>query len=322
MTKRLTSIVLVMLSVSLIITGCGNGAVNKSIKQAKAALESKNYDEAISSLEAALKEDWKHEEANKLYKIVDGYRKSTEALENKNIEEAKTLLDGISGDYTEYPIKNAVDELKSKVDNYYKEVAKVDTYVTEAEKLFNEKKYEECKKYIETNILGSDKENIKTNTYATDDHKIKATEIESKCEWEIIQKEQKVAEEKRKQQEALSTKSKYIDKLNQTGASLSDLAYLYDGGITSNLLEAESRTLKRWDDMLNEIYGVLKTQLTKSEMDALTDKQLEWLTYRDKTAEDAAKYFAGGSFEAVQRNTTLAKLTKERCYELVNIYMK
>ena len=74
--------------------------------------------------------------------------------------------------------------------------------------------------------------------------------------------------------------------------------------------------------MLNEIYNLLKVQLSKEEMDELTNKQISWIEYRDKTAENESATFGMGSFATVQYNSTLARVTKERCYELVNNYMK
>lgn len=102
---------------------------------------------------------------------------------------------------------------------------------------------------------------------------------------------------------------------------MSDLDYLYEDGITSELVEAEGTKLKRWDNMLNEIYSLLKTQLTESEMNNLRGKQRNWIKYRDMTADNEASEEGGGSLYTVIYNGSLARLTKERCYELVNTYM-
>lgn len=119
-----------------------------------------------------------------------------------------------------------------------------------------------------------------------------------------------------------SYKNEYINKLNSTEEGMSDLDYLYQKGTTGDMGLAEATKLKRWDDMLNEIYSLLKTQLTESEMNELKNKQLSWIEYRDKTAENEASENIGGTLYSVVYNGSLAKLTKERCYELVNTYMK
>ena len=85
-----------------------------------------------------------------------------------------------------------------------------------------------------------------------------------------------------------SYKNEYINKLNSVEEGMSDLDYLYENGITVELIEAEETKLKRWDDMLNEIYSLLKIQLTESEMKELKSKQLSWIEYRDTTANNEA----------------------------------
>lgn len=119
-----------------------------------------------------------------------------------------------------------------------------------------------------------------------------------------------------------SYKNEYINKLNLVEEGMSDLDYLYENGITVELIEAEETKLKRWDDMLNEIYSLLKIQLTESEMNELKSKQLSWIEYRDTTANNEASEEGGGSLSTVVYYSSLARLTKERCYELVNTYME
>lgn len=118
-----------------------------------------------------------------------------------------------------------------------------------------------------------------------------------------------------------SYKSEYINKLNSVEEGMSDLEYLYENGVTAEMNEAEATKFARWDDMLNEIYSLLKTQLSESEIKELKNKQISWIEYRDKTA-DRESNECGGSMAGVQYNTTLGRVTKERCYELVNTYMK
>ncbi|MEO3153647.1 lysozyme inhibitor LprI family protein [Turicibacter sanguinis] len=119
-----------------------------------------------------------------------------------------------------------------------------------------------------------------------------------------------------------SYKNEYINKLHSVEEGMSDLDYLYENGITVELIEAEETKLKRWDDMLNEIYSLLKIQLTESEMKELKSNQLSWIEYRDTTANNEASAEGGGSLSTIVYYSSLARLTKERCYELVNTYME
>ena len=96
MSMRKKLIASIMLMLGLALTGCGNGIVKKSIEQAKSAIEIKEYDKALLSLEIALDEENYNEEVKKLYSIVDKYQKSKKLLEENNIDEAKKSLDNIS----------------------------------------------------------------------------------------------------------------------------------------------------------------------------------------------------------------------------------
>ena len=118
------------------------------------------------------------------------------------------------------------------------------------------------------------------------------------------------------------TKEKYLKQLNDIENSLSDLNNQYDSGTQTEMHEAKSEILSKWDNALNEIYGVLKKQLSADEMSSLKKEQRNWINQRDKKAKEESSVFAGGTMEATIYVATQAQLTKERCYELVQKYMK
>lgn len=121
---------------------------------------------------------------------------------------------------------------------------------------------------------------------------------------------------------ASAVKQKYLDKLDAVEAGLSDLQEQYDSGVTASMTEAATKEYERWDKALNEVYTALKSLLSESEMAELKEKQLEWITHRDKTAEEAAAKYEGGTMQPLEYVSVLASTTKERSYELVNMYMK
>lgn len=245
MKSKILSIVGVLM-IGLIFVGCGNSVVKQSIEQAKTAIESKEYDKALASLQLALDEDKENEEANKLYSIVDGYQKAKKLVDENKIIEAKEIIDGINSDYINYAIKEDIDNLKSQVDNYLKEVENITALLNEAENMFNNKQYTECKSHINDKILSSQ--------YVTDEQKVKAEELIKKSDEAINEIEaQRVAEEKKKKEEAKkaeeekkhqqsSEKRYYVPHLNKslTMDEMSDefnkisrpFDYVGDNGIT------------------------------------------------------------------------------------------
>ncbi len=91
---------------------------------------------------------------------------------------------------------------------------------------------------------------------------------------------------------------------------------------TYALKKVENDRWEIWDNLLNEIYGVLQEQLSPEEMEQLREEQRSWLTYRDDTALEASNKYKGGTQEHLEYVAVLANVTEERCYELVQAYMK
>lgn len=119
-----------------------------------------------------------------------------------------------------------------------------------------------------------------------------------------------------------SQRQTYFDKLDKIEAGLGDLKALSDSGVMTDMKEAASKEHERWDKALNEIYQELKAQLPEADMAKLKEEQLSWIKERDKAAEEAAAKYKGGTMEGLEYAATLASVTKERCYKLVELYMK
>lgn len=96
----------------------------------------------------------------------------------------------------------------------------------------------------------------------------------------------------------------------------------YSTGVTVDLIDAVNIEYKSWDDLLNEIYGVLKEQLSAAEMESVKNEQINWISIRDAKAEDSASEVKGGTLEPVFYTSSLVESTKNRCYELIEKYMK
>ncbi|MGM9977761.1 MAG: lysozyme inhibitor LprI family protein [Clostridium sp.] len=121
-------------------------------------------------------------------------------------------------------------------------------------------------------------------------------------------------------EEKKSYKEEYLKKLDSLDEYLK--TSVNEGITTIEMKEAENTRYKSWDDMLNDIYNLLKTQLTEDEMKKLQEEEIEWIKYRDETAENEAKKFEGGTLQPIAYISSLTETTKNRCYELVNNYMR
>ena len=73
-----------------------------------------------------------------------------------------------------------------------------------------------------------------------------------------------------------------------------------------------------WDDLLNELWAVLKESLDEKTMHNLLEQQREWITMKEAEAKKAGEAFSGGSMAPFASNQKAAELTKERVYELAD----
>ncbi|AMO86599.1 hypothetical protein B857_02059 [Solibacillus isronensis B3W22] len=121
---------------------------------------------------------------------------------------------------------------------------------------------------------------------------------------------------------SVSLKEKYLTKLADVEKSVKEFDEIFDQGIQVEMTAAEGEIFSKWDMLLNEIYANLKKTLPPNDMSKLREEQRDWLEYRDEKATEDALQYKGGSMETLQYVSTQAQLTKERCYELVDLYMK
>lgn len=117
-----------------------------------------------------------------------------------------------------------------------------------------------------------------------------------------------------------SLKEEYLKKLNDTKKETEELGAADSS--TYALKKVENDRWDMWDELLNEIYEVLKEQLPSKEMEQLREEQRNWIKHRDDSALEASLKYKGGTQEHLEYVTVLANLTEERCYELVEDYMK
>ena len=73
-----------------------------------------------------------------------------------------------------------------------------------------------------------------------------------------------------------------------------------------------------WDDVLNELWGILKDTQDEDTMNDLLKEQREWIDMKETEAQKAGEEFAGGSMQALVVNQKAAELTRERVYELAD----
>ncbi|KIL76436.1 lysozyme inhibitor LprI family protein [Bacillus badius] len=304
----------------MVLSGCNSGTYDKAMEQGKLALADGEFDKAQASFELALDEKPKDGEAKRLYENVSDYNEVKKDIEEADWEDALTKAKSLlKEEDLAANMKEALEEYVKTASDNEKQSDAVAKKLEEIQQTIGAGDYGDAQKSI--NELKQDQEMEAVLARFSEE----VNKIETSINERIQQ--QKAAEtlaEKERELAAssVSKKDKYLQKLYTIETEVTDLYYASENGTTAEMKEAAAAMYKKWDDALNEIYGVLKVQLSSGEMSQLREKQRQWIKYRDRTAKAESEAYAGGSFETVQYVRTQADLTRERCYELINIYMQ
>ncbi|MDN7247077.1 lysozyme inhibitor LprI family protein [Planococcus shenhongbingii] len=316
----------ILITVIMLLTGCGSSTYDKAMENAKVALANREFDEAMALSKLALEEKTKDEKALTMHTYLEEFNEVNKAMDEKAWDVVLKRTEEMEKEEgLPYSIAQELKNISRLASANQKNEKAVSEKMKEIDLLVANQEFQEAQAKMEA--LQKD-EKLKA---ALEDHSEEINSLSSEISGAVQKtaddekikdgKETALTTEKALKEQDTSLKTHYLNKLAQIEIGLSDLKYLYADGVTSQMLEGEAETLKRWDDALNEIYGVLKERLSTEDMARLREEQRDWILFRDYEADLAASEFEGGSFEEVQRLSTLGQLTKDRCYLLVDYYL-
>ncbi len=93
-------------------------------------------------------------------------------------------------------------------------------------------------------------------------------------------------------------------------------AELQKAASQADMNEISGELYQLWDDTLNVIWGIMKTNLNPEFMDQLTIEERTWITEKEAAIKEAGAEYEGGSMQSMVMNSKAAELTRERAYEL------
>ena len=117
-------------------------------------------------------------------------------------------------------------------------------------------------------------------------------------------------------------KKEYLKRLNNTKQEMAAKRKELENESTYALKNHEGNRYDVLDKILNDIYSTLKQQLPSEKMEQLRKEQREWLILRENKAEEASRKYKGDTEELLEYVTVKNNLTEDRCFELVNNYIK
>ncbi|MED0966137.1 lysozyme inhibitor LprI family protein [Bacillus paramycoides] len=90
---------------------------------------------------------------------------------------------------------------------------------------------------------------------------------------------------------------------------------------TNDIVNEIEGNYQLWDSKLNEIYNTLKNTMSPDAFQSLKTKQIAWVKEKESKVKAIGTDPNNGTMRRIEASEEKYKMTKERCYELVNGYM-
>jgi hypothetical protein len=279
--------------------------VEEAIKLGEKSLNNNEYMHALSLFEIALSNDADNKEAALLKTMINQYITAQKQVEQLKIEEAKKTLEDISVAYNDYPIKKDINELKSRIEEKLKEKAMIENEINKIAALNEEDKYYEAYdlfvKLSQKNLSFSHEQKLN----------ILSDEIKKG-----------IANNYYTEKESKSLDGQFKEKLDKVEKSIKEDPELQKlhGGSTIDMQKAYDEELKRWRTALDEIMEVIKKTEGEKQIKKLNEVQTIWNLFIKKRADLVVDSYDGGSGGPVAYISSIASATKDRCYDLAELY--
>ena len=116
------------------------------------------------------------------------------------------------------------------------------------------------------------------------------------------------------------TAEDYRNRLGEIENTIQNLENSGSANTTDAMREAVTYEYRLWDAELNQIYQAIMAVLPDEETDTLRGQERRWIRERDTAAKQAAERYKGGTMENVEYTASLANSTRDRAYELLDLY--
>lgn len=90
---------------------------------------------------------------------------------------------------------------------------------------------------------------------------------------------------------------------------------------TNDIVNEIEGNYELWDNKLNEIYSTLKNTMSADAFQSLKTKQIAWVKEKESKVKAIGTDTNNGTMRRIEASEEKYKMTKARCYELVNGYM-
>ncbi len=212
--KRLLTTVVSIGLASSILFGCNSKKIKEKMEEGINNLNNGKYEEAEGDFNNVLELNKENKEAESLVNIIENYFAAKKSFENNDINSAKTFIEKIPSNYTDYKIKDDIDKLKSVIAEGKADEARnriVNVNMKDATKEQKEK----AEKIVEK--LNKDLEEKRKQEEKQKEEQRKKEELK-KIEAQKREREEQIKEEKSKKERE---SQRQVNKINNNKGKLS-----------------------------------------------------------------------------------------------------
>ena len=319
--------IILLLVIVFVLVGCNsNSTYEKLMSEAEVALESGDFENALKVYNSALGEVPESAEVKDMIGLLENYSDLSKKIDGLDWTEAFDLANGLlKNDAIPTSLQKEVKELLTAIEGEKEKEKKVEEEIASELKKIGKlvhdddvekasSKLSELESKIKSNVfdkeieeLYSDIEVAEAGIAEKERHKKEEVEIEA---------EKKRLEEESKQRASRENGlyAKYLLKAESIDAEIRREV--------SNYTEVPNGLIgdygEKWDDLLNEVWGVLKDTMPSNEFEKLKAEQIEWIKNKDKGFAEI------GDDRAYQRLMAwdyLSVETEGRTYYLIEHYL-
>lgn len=313
-----------LLAIIFILIGCSS-AYDEHVSKAEAALENGDFENALQFYNLALLEE-NNPEAKDRADLLNDYDTLQKTIENEEWAEASELAETmLNHDAIFSPLQEEIEEETPTIEEELEQEEQLASELETIEDLIQDENVEEASAQlseIESHIKSEDQQD-QLDELSEDLEEVEKRIAEN--EQEIEEAEQQIAEkelEEEKQrleeQAAASTslQETYLQKAAVLDAEIIEEATRLE--LQDLVPEFYGQYYTDWDELLNEVWGVLGDTMSSSEFERLKAEQNEWIQMKEKTVEELPK---NSALEREQGMGYLAFETQDRTYYLIENYM-
>lgn len=293
-----------LITVVFVLFGC-NSVYKENIEAADIAFEEGNFEDALTYYKTALKEKPDETDIKAKVSLLTDYKILQENMSEQKWNEASNLANAIlKNDETVPSLQENVEQSLVTIEDN-KEKEKIFTNeLKQIEKLINNDDIDEASSKLAK--LESD-----------------AKSSALKKDFDNLSSKLDKAEEKRLTEKKIQLKNDYLaefDEFENKAQEEIDLSYSKadSNAVTNNIIHENT---EQWDIYMNEVYQLLKENMSDAEFDKLKKKQKDWLHNKENLLDEATKMASGGTAGIQNKAWIDYDETKNQCYYLIENYL-